>query len=194
MSAETWDKFYSVYMFDNIKYHKLCKQFPNESREELKNKCYVLDESNNRIYLGDARNIYRVKTLHQVQELLATYCMNLRNKIKNYWDLHCSAEVKFNDFTFYYERYDKGSYVYYTSPNVKTVTKNTPQLSLFEVEKPSNVFEIRQPHEICQVELNNTWQMSIKDRLKLHIAVLRLCRKGVDIRIACKSVLENCKV
>ena len=185
-TGNEWDKFYSVYMFDNIKYHKLCKQQPNVDRSILKNQCYVFDENGQRVHLGDEKHIYRISTLHHIQELLATYCPSQKKKITNYWDKHCSGMVKFTDFTFFYERYDVGTYEYGIAK-----VKQTNQLTLFNIEKPSNIFNISEPHEIYQVELNNTWRLSLKQRIKLHAEVLRLCRKGVDIKCACRRVLSR---
>ena len=183
---KTWDKFYSVYMFDNIKYHKLVEKYPNTNLSELKEKCFVRDDKGNRIHLGDEKHIYRYKTLQAIQEALATYCMHYQKRITNYWTKNCSGMVKFSDFTFFYERYDVGTYEYGLAK-----TKPSNQLTLFNIEKPSNIYNIRIPHEIYQVELNNTWRLSLKQRVKLHAEVLRLCRKGVDIKCACRRVLSR---
>lgn len=185
-NAKTWDKFYSVYMFDNIRYHKLVDAHPEKTLSELKEKCYVRDENGARIHLGDEKHIYRYKTLQAIQEALATYCMKYQKRISNYWDKHCSGKVEFNDFTFFYERYDVGTYEYGIAK-----VKQTNQLTLFNIEKPSNIFNISEPHEIYQVELKNTWRLSLKQRIKLHAEVLRLCRKGVDIKCACRRVLNK---
>lgn len=200
VTTQTWDKFYSVYMFDNIKYHKLVKDNPGVERNKLKDQCYITDENGLRVHLGDEESIYRIKTLHQIQKALATYAMYLRNKINNYLEENCSGEVKQKSFTFFYERYDKCFY-YWIDPlhptrikAKKTEETLVPQLSLFDINNDNenpNIFKITEPHEIYQVEINNTWNLPIKKRLKLHIEALRLCRKGVSITEACKMVIQG---
>lgn len=184
--SETWDKFYTVYMFDEIKYHKLCKEQGVTNRHELKKQCYVLDDDGKRIYLGDENHIFRIKNLHSIQMELANYCKDLRTHI-NYWEGDCSESVVRDYYTLFYERYDKGTYTHGKVKPVKKVTKS--QLSLFDIETPQNEYRILNAWEYYAVELNNTWQLSIKERVLLHLEVLRLCKKGMSLEDACKNVL-----
>lgn len=157
-----WDKFYTVYSFDEIKYHKLCKQYPNSDRTQLKQQCYVLDESGKRQYLGDENHIFRISVLHNIQNELSKYCVDKR-KYLDYWQKDSSTSYKADYYTLYYERYDKGVYV-------------------FEGKE----YKILNPHDYYEVELNNTWQLPIKQRVLLHLKVLKMCRNGMSLEEASK--------
>lgn len=190
--AEAWDKFYSVYMFDEIKYHKLCKEYPNENRKTLKMQCFIYDEDGKRVHLGDEKHIFRIQDLHIIQELLAEYCKELYKEI-NFFEKNCSASIKKEYYTLFYECYDKGTYTYGIPK--KQDFRPKPQLTLFDLEPtPTNQYRILNPWSSFQVELNNTWQLPIKTRLLLHLEVLRLCKKGETLEAAAKSVLERSTV
>lgn len=185
-NSKTWDKFYSVYMFDNIKYHKLVEKYPNTSLNELKEKCFVRDDKGNRIHLGDQKHIYRINTLHNIQTELAGYCEGFKKEISNYWDYNCSGSVHCGHFTLFYERYDKGSYEYGGLIQKPAIA----QLSLFDTKPQRKLYNIKEPHDIWQVEIDNTCLLPIKDRVTIHLKVLKLCRKGIGIKTAVKSILE----
>lgn len=80
-----WDKFYTVYMFDQTKYHRLMEAVVNKDesklsaderellkgytifqREEIKELCYVRDNEGNKKPLGDERHIFRIKDLYDI--------------------------------------------------------------------------------------------------------------------------------
>lgn len=80
-----WDKFYTVYMFDQTKYHRLMKAVVNKDesklsaderellknytifqREEIKELCYVRDNEGNKKPLGDENHIFRIKDLYDI--------------------------------------------------------------------------------------------------------------------------------
>lgn len=189
--TETWDKFYTVYMFDDIKYHKLCKEQPTADRERLKLQCYIKDENGKRIHLGDEKHIYRVRALQRVQEELAEYCKDLRSKL-NFFNDDGSASIETEYFTLYYEYYAQGEYTY--GAEVENKADNTPQLSLFDTGSRSNVYRILNPWDFFEVEIKNTANKSIKERLSIHLKVLALCKQGISLYNAAKSVLEECKV
>lgn len=87
-----WDKFYTVYMFDQTKYHRLMEAVVNKDesklsaderellkdytvfqREEIKELCYVRDNEGNKKPLGDERHIFRIRTLHKIYAKLYEY-------------------------------------------------------------------------------------------------------------------------
>lgn len=87
-----WDKFYTVYMFDQTKYHRLMEAVVNKDesklsaeerellkgytvfqREEIKELCYVRDNERNKKPLGDERHIFRIRTLHKLYAKLYEY-------------------------------------------------------------------------------------------------------------------------
>lgn len=87
-----WDKFYTVYMFDQTKYHRLMEAVVNKDesklfaeerellkgytifqREEIKELCYVRDNEGNKKPLGDERHIFRIRTLHKLYAKLYEY-------------------------------------------------------------------------------------------------------------------------
>lgn len=87
-----WDKFYTVYMFDQTKYHRLMEAVVNKDesklsaderellkgytifqREEIKEFCYVRDNEGNKKPLGDERHIFRIRTLHKIYAKLYEY-------------------------------------------------------------------------------------------------------------------------
>ena len=190
---EAWDKFYSVYMFDEIKYHKLCKEKPTENKTLLKRQCYVLDDDGKRIHLGDEKHIFRANILRNVQTELAEYCRELRGQL-NMFEKNCSDSIVTQFYTLYYERFDKGTYLYGRPKNKVNANNSmgTGQLGLFSfLEKPSNEFEIKIPWDSFEVELNNTWQLPLGQRVLLHLKTLRLCRQGYSLTEAAKTVLNK---
>jgi len=190
--TETWDKFYTVYMFDDIKYHKLCKEQPNTDRESLKLQCYVKDEYGKRIHLGDQKHIFRIRSLHKIQEELAEYCKDLRSKI-DFFDNDGSSAIETEYFTLYYEYFAKGSYTYGAESESKA-NEHTPQLSLFNIESKANEYKILKPWSYFEVELKGSCNKSIKERISSHLGCLALCKQGFSLNEAAKSVLENSKV
>ena len=168
-----WDKFYSVYAFNEIKYHDLCDAFEKHkwlklykypeldiaqltnctrhNKKLFKELSYVLDNGQKQ-HLGDEKHIYRYKTLNKVKELIA-----------NYIDYHFKESKHQTEYyTLYIEDYTDDYYTY----------RGTQYKG--------------QRFRITEVEINNTWQLSIKQRLLIHLEALRLLRKGLDIEEACK--------
>lgn len=168
-----WDKFYSVYAFNETKYHDICDAFEKhkwlklykypelrineltnctrKDKERFKKLSYVLEEGQKQ-HLGDEKHIYRYKTLNKIKELIA-----------NYIDYHFTEQNQESEYyTLYIEEYTDDYYTYrgtqYKGQNFKVV----------------------------EVEINNTWQLSIKQRLLIHLEALRLLRKGLDIEEACR--------
>ena len=173
-SETVWVKFYSVYAFNESKFHDICDAFekhkwlklykyPELRIHELTN-CtskdkvlflnlsYALDEEGQKQHLGDEKHIYRYKTLNKIKELIA-----------NYIDYHYTEELPQSEyFTLYIEKYTDD---YYTYRGTQYKGEN---------------------FVIAEVEINNTWQLSIKQRLLIHIKALRLLRQGHSIEEACK--------
>lgn len=171
-----WDKFYSVYAFNETKYHDICDAFKNhkwfklykypelriheltnctsKDKELFKELSYVLDEEGQKQHLGDEKHIYRYKTLNKVKELIA-----------NYIDYHFTNKKPGSEYyTLYIEKYTD---VYYTHQGTQ-----------YKGQK----------FKIIEVEINNTWQLSIKQRLLIHLQALRLLRQGHSIEEACRLV------
>lgn len=96
-----YDKFYSLFAFNEIKYHKLLLRVIRRyklngvydltylQRKKLKEKCYVLDEFNQKKSLGDQRHIFRYTALHSILEkiyLTHSYNFDKRNEKPFNWD------------------------------------------------------------------------------------------------------------
>lgn len=168
-----WDKFYSVYAFNETKYHDICDAFEKhkwlklykypelkieeltnctrKDKERFKKLSYVLEEGQKQ-HLGDEKHIYRYKTLNKVKELIA-----------NYIDYHFTEQNHESEYyTLYIEKYTDD---YYTHQGTQYKGQN---------------------FTITEVEINNTWQLSIKQRLLIHLKALRLLRQGYSIEEACK--------
>lgn len=160
-----WDKFYTVYMFDFIKYHKLCKEQPRTDRSELKKLCYVYDADGNKTHLGDEKHIYRQKTEQAIRVELAKYAENTLNVFKD------SDSVRTKYYTLYQERYTEEKY---THTDILT--------------GKSGIYG-GQKFNIIELELNDTWQLPRKTRLLLHLEVLKRCKQGMSIEDACENVL-----
>lgn len=153
-----WDKFYTLYAFDEIKYHKLCEQFPNENRYKLRQQCYVLDDEGKRRPLGDEKYILSYKKLRQIMQKLANYVYY--NDIFNQQDC---ISVDFSSFTLFIEKYKAGEYKW--------------RLKEFNGQN----FETR------EVEIKGTWQMPLKERYLRHWYALRLIECGENIEDACEK-------
>lgn len=155
VQMEQYDKFYTVYMFDNIKYHKLLKQFFKEhnrfgvydlsekERKDLKKQCYVLDDEGLRIPLGDERHIFRIAVLQKLHEKI-------------------------------YMLFSNNFYGFETEP------ENIDGLIFY-------------PDEL-QAELEGTWNLSIKERVLIHIALLKLLRNKLPIKEAVKIIKTRFKL
>lgn len=147
-----WDKFYSLYMFDEIKYHKLVKSYlnanklvtysdiPAEELKRIKNSCYIRDELGQRRPLGDCKHIFRYRTLYKLLAELGAVLTH---------------GVVFQDDVVYYHSFAgcffKISIDYYKNGNKYVCEK------LAEVEGSSD--------------------LSIKQRVLLHLKVLRKLRE-----------------
>lgn len=85
----TYIKFYTLYQYDRLKFRKLLNKWlaTDEGKKrtykdlvkkqrELLEKCWVLDENNNRQRDCDEQHIYRYKTLHRILECIAQCLIN----------------------------------------------------------------------------------------------------------------------
>lgn len=151
-----WDKFYSVYAFDEIKYHKLLAEYFKEhnklgiydltNREigVIRKQCYALDKEKQKQHLGDEKHIYRYAILNKIQTELSKYLEYSISK-KNYTDLN-------NGLIMWKESYE---------------VKN----------KIVNYY---------QIEIIGTENLSLKERVIKHLTLLRLLRNKVPVTEAVK--------
>ena len=82
-----YKKIYSVYQYDQKKYHKIYKKiqqlaikynesiFYNTNPYRVLSLCYVKDEENQRKHLGDIKHIFRYKTLENIFKEIANYIL-----------------------------------------------------------------------------------------------------------------------
>ena len=128
--------FYTIYKYNKFLYAKLInekiKGLNNYSPNEILEKCFIRDESGEKIRDSDEKHIYRYKQLYLLYNLL--FCF-----------LH-----------FY---------------NVK------------DAEKYCNIYTEEQ-----EAEIKNTWRLSIKERVLLHLYLLKYLRQGMSIDKALRSV------
>lgn len=168
-----WKKFYSVYAYDYTKYHDICDAVQNKNYIELFNKypeldkkliasfsrfdeekirklCFFLDDDKNKKHNVDEKHIYRLKTLHKIYEELYFY-----------------AELPI------YATED-----YITNIKSKKDILLADASLLFQLEKlENNGFKVHFDSEFGNtLEIQGTELMSIKERLKVHIKLLRRLR------------------
>lgn len=167
-----WDKFYTVNMFDNTKYHsymeavanrdfaklsdsekELLQGFTAFQREEIKELCYVRDDDGNKKPLGDEHHIFRLKTLHKIYSKLYEYAHlnpllaneKTINRLKYQQDLTlCESAIicRLKDLN------NKGFKVNFDDDFGNTL------------------------------EIEGTEMQSIKERLKAHLDLLRRLKRG----------------
>lgn len=193
-----WENFYTVYMYDFAAYHTFCtdlrivkEKFPNdfltfgifntsgrrnlllcfyalfiysfERKDEpiFRHLFYVLDENGNRKHLGDENYIYRYSVL-------------------NFQVSHSSRDIKI------LKSKDKKGVVHYrkiyNKPGIYEQIYNELEKEAFDsTERVEKDGLIIYPID-KQAEIANTWQLSIKDRIKVHIKLLRGLRKGLTVK------------
>lgn len=155
-----WDKFYTLYAFNFIKYHKLCAQFPLTNRYKLRQQCYVLEDGEKQP-LGDERNILRYKALNGIRSRLAHYVSGGLCTTQG-----SSVVTEYNNFTYYREMYMAEEYNWCGSAfNGKE----------FVIE---------------EVELKGTWQLSLRERYLRHWLALKYVERGTDIETACEKAIN----
>lgn len=148
---EQYDKFYSLWAFDEIGYHKhLKKVFKErnirgaydlslEERKKLREKFYVLDDFGEKIILGDQKHIFRSHLLWRIlSEIYAQFAM----KYALYEDV-----TNIDGLLFYQEE--------------------------------------------LQCEIDGFQMKSLKVRVLAHLELLRLLKKGYDIKESVKRVRKE---
>lgn len=193
-----WENFYTVYMYDFTAYHTFCtdlrlikEKFPNdfltfgifntsgkcnlllcfyaifaysfERKDEpiFRHLFYVLDENGNRKHLGDEKHIYRVSSLHfQVsQSCRDVKVLKVTNK---------KGESKYSKI------YDK--------PGIYEQIYNALNKYAFDcVERIERDGLYIYPND-QQAEIAGTWNLPLKDRVLLHLRLLRCLRKGFSVQ------------
>ncbi len=135
----TYEKFYSIWQYDRLKFRELMNAWLKtkegkertletlrEKQKEVLEKCYILDENENKKRDCDEKHIFRCKNLQRIHELIFKEIMFKR----------MSGKLPKGDF-------------------------------------------ITICYEEQQAEIKDSWTMSIKDRVKAHIKLLRKLRKEV---------------
>lgn len=148
---EQYDKFYSLYAFDEIGYHKELKKIFNErkirgaydlsleERKKLREKFYVLDDFGEKIILGDQKHIFHSHLLWRIlSEIYAQFAM----KYALYEDV-----TNIDGLLFYQEE--------------------------------------------LQCEIDGFQMKSLKVRILAHLELLRLLKKGYDIKESVKRVRKE---
>lgn len=164
-----WDKFYTVYMFDQTKYHRymeavanvdysklsveeidLLKNYTVFQREEIKELCYVRDEDNKKIPLGDEQHIFRLRVLHKIYHKLYEYAHlnpllakeEIINRLKYQQDL--------------------------------TLDESAILCRLRDIDNKGYTVHF----DDYTLEIKGTEMLSIAERLKAHIELLRRLKNG----------------
>jgi hypothetical protein len=147
-----YDKFYSLYVFDEITYHRLLKAYMRVKkinnvydidyliRKEIREICHPVDEYGKKRIKGDERHIFRMSVL---QKILAKLYQEVLFKIE--W----TAQE-----------------VYYTYG-----------LAIYREDE--------------QAEIDGTQMLSIKERVKLHLQLLKMIKKGNDIENSVNEIKER---
>ena len=172
-----WDKFYALYAFDEIKYHKLLEGYIKDNNlkgiydidkqllADYKEQCYVLNEYGEKKPLGDEKHIFKYKLLQKLYEEIAKYVsypLSLEDSI-----------FKQDGLIVYISHFKKGQYKW------------------FDIDKrKENTFTGRK-FNIIQAEIENTWDLPIKDRVLLHIKLLRLLKQGYKVKDSIKQIKER---
>lgn len=152
-----WDKFYTLFAFDEIKYHKLCEENPKENRYKLRRLCYVLDAEGNKQPLGDEKYILRTKYLRNIMQKLAMHVPHAETFNQN-----DSIALDYPHFTLYIEKYKSEPYFWFgQSFNGQNFTTS-------------------------ELEIKGTWQLSLKERYLRHWLALKYVELGNNIDTACK--------
>lgn len=134
----TYEKFYSIWQYDRLKFRQLMNQWLNtdegenrtleslrEKQKEVLDQCYILDEDGNKKRDCDEKHIFRYGTLEKIHEAIYNEIMFKRME----GHIYVGEEIVIND-------------------------------------------------EECQAEIKDSWQLSIKDRIKVHIKLLRRLREN----------------
>jgi hypothetical protein len=146
-----YDKFYSLYAFDEIGYHRELKKIieernlkgvyclPLAERKEIRKKHYVLDIYGERMSKSDENHIFRIAVLHKIY-----------NNI-------------YSQFLFKYALY----------------------------EDVTNIDGLLFYQEELQCEIDGFQMKSLKVRVLAHLELLRLLKKGYDIKESVKRVRKE---
>lgn len=151
-----WDKFYSVFAFDEIKYHKLLADYFKEHNlngiydltknelHSLKKQCYIISENGLLKHRGDEKHIFRYAVLYKIQSELCNY-------------------------------------IEHTIPENDNLDLNNGLV----IWKESYESRKRIINEL-QIEIKGTERLSLYERVKKHIKLLRLLKKGWEVKEAVK--------
>lgn len=183
-----WSKFYSVWSYYDTKYNDLMKmitqrnyslltRYPDIKYEtikdltrydtdKIKNLCWALDAEGQKQHLGDARHIYRVKTLNRLRTILAGY-FDLEKHFNCQRTEDNEIIKKFNYYTFYINRYTSEWYIY--------------QGKQYKGQK----FETK------EIDLHWVFDADIKTQVKAYINVLRACKSGLTLDDAILKVVKG---
>ncbi len=175
----TYIKFYSIYQYDREKFTKLLKiwletdEGKNRTLETLKAKqdeilelCYVRDNEGNLLNDSDEEHIFRYNVLNYEPKYSSNGIKIIKYKDKN-------------GIVHYKRLYDK--------PGIYELIYNMLEKDAFAKSEKIEKWGLNIYPNDRQAEIAGTWNMPIKQRVKIHIRLLRLLRKGLSIKEAlCK--------
>lgn len=181
-----WKNFYKVYAYDYTAYHEFCvalwgrnnlikllydiqntKAFEfmcvwtailfslNYEKDEIKfREWFYALDNGEKQHLGDSKHIFRVKTLSKIQKELYNYCGIIAFGSEE------SRTIKLDNITIFEEHYTEEDYYY----------KGKKYKGKKFVERFA--------------EIDNTWRLPIKQRVIIHIRLLRLLKQGFTVQEA----------
>jgi len=175
-----YEKIYCVFAYDKIKAHKFYKEKKQEAIKKKDPDIYlsinsydvtkqfaIYNEDGTKKHLGDEKHIYRYGTMQSIYKQIGKIL--LRGK---FFDFKKDQEFNFDGIRVTYTYYDNKPYEY------KTARDGWQEFKSKETS-------------FMNGELMDTWQMSLKDRLKIHIALLRALKQAKTPKEAVEEVKER---
>ncbi len=172
-----YKKVYTTFAYDEIKAHKFYKKKKAEAKKnkdpsiyndlnpfEVARQFAIYNEDGTIKLLGDQRHIYRIATLHQIYEEIGK---KLLKGVQFDWYKDNVFEIE--GIKVYYEYYEQGLYKHKTARDGWRSFKQ---------------------EESCYIsaEIDKTQELSLKNKLKIHIKLLRGLRRGLSTQEVMKEV------
>ena len=192
-----WKNFYKVYAYDYTAYHEFCVALwgrnnlikllydiqntnafecmcvwtailfsLNYEKDEIKFRewFYALDDNGEKQHLGDCKHIFRTNTLYKIQNKIHNFCENYQTAYE--------GDAKVVQMSLWQD-----------VPKIKGIT-------VYNEVFIDEVFDYKRKKYVGKqfverfAEIDNTWRLPIKQRVIIHIRLLRLLKQGFTIQEA----------